>query len=91
MRRSIADISLQQPGDPATLAITKQTARFALATGNTQPETHQLLPRPPEESIKGNIISVLGSVFKSAGITWLSSIKALKTVWPVMNWTSIKW
>ncbi|MDD4906480.1 MAG: peptidoglycan-binding protein, partial [Methylobacter tundripaludum] len=62
----IADASLQQPGDPATLAITK--ADREIRTGDRiMPNTEEELalnyfPRPPEQSIKGSIISVLGGV-----------------------------
>ncbi|MGZ8175162.1 MULTISPECIES: LysM peptidoglycan-binding domain-containing protein [Methylobacter] len=62
----IADASLQQPGDPATLAITK--ADREIRTGDRiMPNTEEELalnyfPRPPEQSIKGSILSVLGGV-----------------------------
>jgi hypothetical protein len=62
----IADASLQQPGDPATLAITK--ADREIRTGDrimpTKEEELALnyFPRPPEQSINGSIISVLGGV-----------------------------
>jgi len=62
----IADASLQQPGDPATLAITK--ADREIRTGDRiMAHTEEELaltyfPRPPEQSIKGSIISVLGGV-----------------------------
>jgi hypothetical protein len=57
---------LQQPGDPATLAITK--ADREIRTGDRiMPTIEEELalnyfPRPPEESVKGSIISVLGGV-----------------------------
>lgn len=62
----IADASLQQPGDPATLAITK-TALEVRVGDRIMPNVEQDLalnyfPRPPEQSIKGSIISVLGGV-----------------------------
>lgn len=62
----IADASLQQPGDPATLAITK--ADLEIRTGDRiMPNAEEdialnYFPRPPEQSIKGSIISVLGGV-----------------------------
>ncbi|TRW94248.1 LysM peptidoglycan-binding domain-containing protein [Candidatus Methylobacter oryzae] len=62
----IADATLQQPGDPATLAITKSV--LEIRTGDRiMPNTEEdialnFFPRPPEQSIKGNIISVLGGV-----------------------------
>ncbi len=62
----IADASLQQPGDPATLAITK--ANLEIRAGDRiMPNVEQdvalnYFPRPPEQSIKGSIISVLGGV-----------------------------
>jgi len=62
----IADASLQQPGDPATLAITK--ADLEIRTGDRiMPTVEEELalnyfPRPPEQSINGSIISVLGGV-----------------------------
>ncbi len=62
----IADASLQQPGDPATLVITK-SAREIRIGDRIMPNAEQdialnYFPRPPEESIKGSIISVLGGV-----------------------------
>ncbi len=62
----IADASLQQAGDPATLTITK--AALEIRTGDRiMPNAEQdialnYFPRPPEQSIKGSIISVLGGV-----------------------------
>jgi hypothetical protein len=62
----IADTSLQQPGDPATLSITKADSEIRIGDRvmpNAEEElTITYFPRPPEESIKGNIISVLGGV-----------------------------
>ena len=62
----IADATLQQPGDPATLAITK-TDREVRTGDRIMPNTEEdialnYFPRPPEQSIKGSIISVLGGV-----------------------------
>jgi len=62
----IADASLQQPGDPATLAITKSTREIRIGD-RIMPNAEQdialnFFPRPPEQSIKGSIISVLGGV-----------------------------
>ncbi|MCF7965981.1 MAG: LysM peptidoglycan-binding domain-containing protein [Methylobacter tundripaludum] len=62
----IADSLLQQTGDPATLAVTK--AAGEIRTGDrTMPNTEEdialnYFPRPPEQSVKGSIISVLGGV-----------------------------
>ncbi|MGZ5008545.1 MAG: LysM peptidoglycan-binding domain-containing protein [Methylobacter sp.] len=62
----IADTLLQQPGDPATLTITK--ADREIRTGDRiMPTVEEELalnyfPRPPEQSINGSIISVLGGV-----------------------------
>jgi hypothetical protein len=62
----IAEASLQQPGDPATLAITKADREIRIGD-RIMPTLEEDLalnyfPRPPEESIKGSIISVLGGV-----------------------------
>ncbi|MDP1772205.1 MAG: LysM domain-containing protein [Methylobacter sp.] len=62
----IADASLQQPGDPATLVITKSASEIRIGD-RIMPNADQdialnYFPRPPEESIKGSIISVLGGV-----------------------------
>ncbi|MGZ8182182.1 MAG: LysM peptidoglycan-binding domain-containing protein [Methylobacter sp.] len=62
----IANASLQQPGDPATLVITK-SAREIRTGDRIMPNTEEdialnFFPRPPEESVKGSIISVLGGV-----------------------------
>jgi hypothetical protein len=62
----IADSSLQQAGDPATLIITKVASE--VHTGDRiMPNAEQdialnYFPRPPEQSVKGSIISVLGGV-----------------------------
>ena len=62
----IADTTLQQPGDPATLAIVK--AKSELRIGDRimpradENITLNYFPRPPEQSITGSIISVLGGV-----------------------------
>ncbi|TAK62306.1 LysM domain-containing protein [Methylobacter sp.] len=62
----IADASLEQPGDPATLTITKSARE--IRTGDRIMPNAELdialnyFPRPPEQSIKGSIISVLGGV-----------------------------
>ncbi len=62
----IADASLQQPGDPATLVITKSDREIRIGdrimTNAEQDIALNFFPRPPEQSIKGNIISVLGGV-----------------------------
>lgn len=62
----IADTSLQQPGDPATLTIIKSTREIRIGD-RIMPNAEQdiainYFPRPPEQSIKGSIISVLGGV-----------------------------
>lgn len=62
----IANASLQQPGDPATLAITKANGEIRIGD-RIMPNAEQdialnFFPRPPEQSIKGSIISVLGGV-----------------------------
>jgi hypothetical protein len=62
----IADSSLQQPGDPATLTINKSTQEIRIGD-RIMPSTEQdialnYFPRPPEKNIKGSIISVLGGV-----------------------------
>jgi hypothetical protein len=62
----IADASLQQPGDPATLAITKATSEIRIGD-RIMPNAEQdiainYFPRPPEQSVKGSIISVLSGV-----------------------------
>ncbi|MEY3807998.1 MAG: hypothetical protein RI893_974 [Pseudomonadota bacterium] len=62
----IADAVLQQPGDPATLEISK-VSREVRTGDRIMPSAEQdialnYFPRPPEFSIKGSIISVLGGV-----------------------------
>ncbi len=62
----IADALLQQAGDPATLALTK-TSREVRTGDRIMPNVEQdialhFFPRPPEQSVKGHIISVLGGV-----------------------------
>ncbi|MDD5319536.1 MAG: LysM domain-containing protein [Methylococcales bacterium] len=62
----IADTTLQQAGDPATLFITKSDSEIRKGD-RIMPDTDEELvlnyfPRPPKESIKGSIISVLGGV-----------------------------
>lgn len=62
----IADASLQQPGDPATLSITKSDREIRIGD-RVMPKPEEdislnFFPRPPEQSIKGSIISVLGGV-----------------------------
>lgn len=62
----IADATLQQEGDPATLSISKVASEIRMGDRiMSTPEEELTLtyfPRPPEESIKGNIISVLDGV-----------------------------
>ncbi|MGR8997646.1 MAG: LysM peptidoglycan-binding domain-containing protein [Gammaproteobacteria bacterium] len=62
----IADTTLQQTGDPATLFITKSDSEIRKGD-RIMPNTDEefilnYFPRPPKESIKGSIISVLGGV-----------------------------
>jgi hypothetical protein len=62
----IADASLQQPGDPATLIITKSTREIRMGD-RVMPNAEQdialnYFPRPPEQNIEGSILSVLGGV-----------------------------
>jgi hypothetical protein len=62
----IADALLQQSGDPATLTVSKSDRE--IRTGDRiMPNAEEdialnYFPRPPEQSIKGSIISVLGGV-----------------------------
>ncbi|PPD27151.1 MAG: peptidoglycan-binding protein, partial [Methylomonas sp.] len=62
----VADASLQQEGDPATLTITKSAREIRmgdrLMTNPGEDINLSFFPRPPEESIKGSIISVLDGV-----------------------------
>ncbi len=62
----IADSTLLQPGDPATLSITKANSEILsgdrLMENLEQEVVLNYFPKPPEESIKGNIISVLDGV-----------------------------
>ena len=62
----IADITLQQAGDPATLFINKSSSEIRKGD-RVMPKTDDevtldYFPRPPEKSITGSIISVLGGV-----------------------------
>ncbi|MDD1613480.1 MAG: LysM peptidoglycan-binding domain-containing protein [Methylococcaceae bacterium] len=62
----IADTTLQQAGDPAILSITKSNSEIRRGD-RVMPKTEEevilsYFPRPPEKSIKGSIISVLGGV-----------------------------
>jgi hypothetical protein len=62
----IADVTLQQAGDPATLAITKAASEIRIGDRNMVRSEQDIpinyFPRPPEQSITGHIISVLGGV-----------------------------
>ncbi len=62
----IADASLQQPGDPATLVITKSTREVRtgdrIMANAEQDIALNYFPHPPEQSIEGSILSVLGGV-----------------------------
>jgi len=62
----IADATLQQAGDPATLSITKSNSEIrkgdrVMPTGD-EDVILTYFPRPPEKSINGSVISVLGGV-----------------------------
>ncbi|MFU8789552.1 MAG: LysM peptidoglycan-binding domain-containing protein [Methylobacter sp.] len=62
----IADISLQKTGDPATMVITKAVSEIRIGD-RIMPAAKQdfslhYFPRPPETSIEGSIISVMGGV-----------------------------
>ncbi|TAN68919.1 MAG: LysM domain-containing protein [Methylobacter sp.] len=62
----IADASLQQPGDPATLVLSKAASEIRIGD-RLMPNIEEdialhYFPRPPEQSIKGSIISVLAGV-----------------------------
>ena len=62
----VADLTLHEAGDPATLAIKK--AKTEIEVGDRILPTNEeeivlnYIPMPPEESIKGNIIGVLDGV-----------------------------
>jgi len=62
----IADLTLLEAGDPATLAITKANSEIRIGDRilptSEQDVVLQYFPMPPEESIKGNIIGVLDGV-----------------------------
>ena len=62
----IADARLQQPGDPATLVITKSNSEIRhgdLVMPKADEEfTLNYFPRPPKTTINGSIISVPGGV-----------------------------
>lgn len=62
----IADATLEKEGDPATIVIDKSSSEILIGDRLMEkPEGQFLLnyfPRPPEESIKGSIISVLDGV-----------------------------
>jgi hypothetical protein len=62
----IADTIVQKPGDPATLSITKSNSEIRKGDRampkNEDEVTLNYFPRPPEKSINGSVISVLGGV-----------------------------
>jgi LysM domain len=62
----IADTTLVQEGDPATVSIEKSVMEIMIGDRLMPKADEQFLlnyfPRPPEESIKGSIISVLDGV-----------------------------
>lgn len=62
----VADTTLLQPGDPATLSIIKSNSEIRRGD-RVMPKIEEEIalnyfPRPPEKSINGSIISVLGGV-----------------------------
>lgn len=62
----VADSTLQQEGDPATVVIDKSVYEIVIGDRLMPKPTEQFtlnyFPRPPEESIKGSILSVLDGV-----------------------------
>ncbi|MGJ0483110.1 MAG: LysM peptidoglycan-binding domain-containing protein [Methylomicrobium sp.] len=62
----IADLTLQEPGDPATLTITQSKSEIRVGDRILPTSEEDVVlnyfPTPPEESIKGNIIGVLDGV-----------------------------
>jgi hypothetical protein len=62
----IADTTIQRSGDPATLVVTKSDIEIRkgdrLMVSATSDLALNYFPRPPEEPISGNIISVLNGV-----------------------------
>ncbi|MGZ8152475.1 MAG: LysM peptidoglycan-binding domain-containing protein [Methylovulum sp.] len=62
----IAGAILQQPGDPATLVINKSNGEIRrgdrIMMNSEEDIALNYFPRPPENSIQGSIISVLGGV-----------------------------
>lgn len=62
----VAEASLLQPGDPATLFITKSKGEIRIGDRIMENINEEIFlnyfPKPPEESIKGSIISVLDGV-----------------------------
>ena len=62
----VADATLQQPGDPATLAVTQANSEIHQGD-RVMPKTEEepvlnYFPRPPKTTINGRIISMLGGV-----------------------------
>jgi hypothetical protein len=62
----IADLTLQNPGDPATLEISQAKSEIRIGDRILPTREEDIVlnyfPEPPEESIKGNIIGVLDGV-----------------------------
>jgi hypothetical protein len=62
----IADTTLQQSGDPSTLLITKSNSEVRKGDRAMPKNEDEVIlnyfPRPPEKSINGSVISVLGGV-----------------------------
>jgi LysM domain len=66
----VAEGSVEQPGDPATVAIDKAKIEILIGDRLMPKQEEQLVlnyfPRPPEQSIKGSIISVMDGVTQIA-------------------------
>lgn len=62
----VADVNLQQAGDPATLIITKSDSEILVGDRLMRKDEEDIIlnyfPRPPEKKLVGNIISVLDGV-----------------------------
>ncbi|MGZ8224810.1 MAG: LysM peptidoglycan-binding domain-containing protein [Methylobacter sp.] len=62
----IADSTLERAGDPATLSISKSSSEIVVGDrimANSEEDVAlNYFPRPPEQPIKGSIISIMGGV-----------------------------
>ncbi len=62
----VADTTLENAGDPATLFINKSSSEIRigdrLMVNNSEALSLNYFPRPPENNVQGNIISVLNGV-----------------------------